>query len=72
MIKKKIKKPIQLIYELSTITLLLLKLKQYDWCNTLIWIYNKRNNNKRETIHIYKIFQNILNKTSRNVWMHCW
>lgn len=30
MIKKKIKKPIQLIYELSTITLLLLKLKQYD------------------------------------------
>lgn len=72
MIKKKIKKPIQLIYELSTITLLLLKLKQYDWCNTLIWIYNKRNNNKRETIRIYKIFQNILNKTSRNVWMHCW
>lgn len=72
MIKKKIKKPIQLIYELSTITLLLLKLKQYDWCNTLIWIYNKRNNNKRETIRIYKILQNILNKTSRNVWMHCW
>lgn len=72
MIKKKIKKPIQLIYELLTITLLLLKLKQYDWCNTLIWIYNKRNNNKRETICIYKIFQNILNKTSRNVWMHCW
>lgn len=71
MIKKKIKKPIQLIYELSTITLLLLKLKQYDWCNTLIWIYNKRNNNKRE-IRIYKILQNILNKTSRNVWMHCW
>lgn len=30
MIKKKIKKPIQLIYELLTITLLLLKLKQYD------------------------------------------
>lgn len=72
MIKKKIKKPIQLIYELSTITLLLLKLKQYDWCNTLIWIYNKRNNNKRETIRIYKILQNILNKTSRNIWMHCW
>lgn len=72
MIKKKIKKPIQLIYELLTITLLLLKLKQYDWCNTLIWIYNKRNNNKRETICIYKILQNILNKTSRNVWMHCW
>lgn len=72
MIKKKIKKPIQLIYKLSTITLLLLKLKQYDWCNTLIWIYNKRNNNKRETICIYKILQNILNKTSRNVWMHCW
>lgn len=72
MIKKKIKKPIQLIYELLTITLLLLKLKQYDWCNTLIWIYNKRNNNKRETIRIYKILQNILNKTSKNVWMHCW
>lgn len=72
MIKKKIKKPIQLIYELLTITLLLLKLKQYDWCNTLILIYNKRNNNKRETICIYKILQNILNKTSRNVWMHCW
>lgn len=59
MIKKKIKKPIQLIYELLTITLLLLKLKQYDWCNTLIWIYNKRNNNKRETyvsIKFFKIF----------------
>lgn len=71
MIKKKIKNQYNLFMNCWLLLCYCLNWNN-DWYNTLIWIYNKRNNNKRETIRIYKILQNILNKTSRNVWMHCW